>query len=130
MPSKPAPLVILRPPGREPYAVTLDRLTALVWAARVLRMGRLANVLKPATEARDGLEHELISDVAKYVDRVNHIRKRKDEIMMKQHEALDVDMSDIAALEEDLEAFGKNDKADASDGAQSSAYAGTAPPKL
>lgn len=89
-------------------------------------MGRLANALKPATEARDGLENEVVADVAKYVDRVNHIRKRKDEIMMKQHAGLDVDMSDLAELEKDLEDFGKNDPS--GDGVN--AYTGTAPPKL
>lgn len=121
MPSDPALKVVLRPPGREPYEMSLERLT------QVIIMGRLANALKPATEARDGLEQEVIQDVAKYVDRVNHIRKRKDEIMMKQHGALDVDMSDLTELEQDLEEFGKNDKAGESDG---NAYVGTAPPKL
>lgn len=38
MPSRPAPLFVIRPPGRAPYTVTLDRLTALVRAARELRM--------------------------------------------------------------------------------------------
>jgi hypothetical protein len=59
-------------------------------------------------------------------------RKRKDEIFMKQHAALDVDVSDLAELEKDLEDFGKNDKAGASDGdkVSANAYTGTAPPKL
>jgi hypothetical protein len=126
MPSEPAPVVVLRPPGREPYAVTLDRLTALVRAARVLRMGRLADALRPAADARDGLEREVIEDVSKYVQRVDEVRRRKDDIFMKQHRALDVDVSDLAEMEADLEAFGKNDKAGASDG---NAYAGTTPPK-
>jgi hypothetical protein len=92
----------------------------------VLRMGRLADALKPATAARDGLEREVIEDVAKYVRRVDDVRRRKDEIFMKQHEALDVDVSDLAELEKDLEDFGKNDRS--GDGAN--AYTGTAPPKL
>ena len=127
MPSEPAPLVIIRPPGREPYAVDLDRLTALVRAARVLRMGRLAGALTKALDAKAGLETEVERDVGKYVERVDQIRKRKDEIFMKQHAALDVDVSDLAELEKDLEDFGKNDKSGASDG---NAYAGTSPPKL
>lgn len=126
MPSEPAPLVVIRPPGREPYAMTLDRLTAHVRAARMLRMGRLASSLNVALEAKAGLETEVQADVAKYVERVDQIRKRKDEIFMKQHAALDVDVSDLAEMEKDLEDFGKNDKS--GDGVN--AYAGTAPPKL
>lgn len=101
--------------------MSLERLT------QVVTMGRLSKVLQPAIQARDGLEQELVSDVNKYVERVDYIRRRKDEIMMKQHAGLDVDMSDLAELEKDLEEFGKNDKAGASDG---NAYAGTSPPKL
>lgn len=121
MPSEPALKVVLRPPGREPYVLTLERLT------RVVIMGRLAKSLDIARNARDGLEVEVEKDVTKYVQRVDQIRARKDEIFMKQHAALDVDVSDLAEMEKDLEDFGKNDKAGASDG---NAYTGTAPPKL
>lgn len=122
MPSEPALWVVIRPPGREPYSLSLERLT------RVLTMGRLAGALNKALDAKAGLETEVEQDVAKYVDRVGQIRKRKDEIFMKQHAALDVDVSDLAEMEKDLEDFGKNDKAGASDG--TNAYAGTSPPKL
>lgn len=121
MPSEPALKVILRPPGREPYVMTLERLT------QVVRMGRLAKSLDIARNARDGLETAVEQDVAKYVERVDQIRRRKDEIFMKQHAALDVDVSDLAELEKDLEDFGKNDKAGENDG---NAYAGTSPPKV
>lgn len=127
MPSEPALKVLIQPPGRKPYVVTLEQLTALVRAARVLRMGRLSKTLDIARNARDSLEAEVEKDVGRYVDRVETIRKRKDEIFMKQHEALDVDVSDLTVLEKDLEDFGKNDRAGASGG---NAYAGTAPPKL
>jgi hypothetical protein len=120
MPSEPALRVVLRPPGREPYVMTLERLT------QVVRMGRLANSLAKALDAKAGLETAVEQDVAKYVDRVDQIRRRKDEIFMKQHAALDVDVSDLAELEKDLEDFGKNDRS--GDGAN--AYTGTAPPKL
>jgi hypothetical protein len=121
MPSEPAPLVIIRPPMREPYAVDLDRLTALIRAARVLRMGRLAGVLNKAMNAKADLEREVERDVGKYVERVNQIRERKDDIFMKQHAALDVDVSDLVELERDLEDFGKNDRT----GDGTNAYAGT-----
>jgi hypothetical protein len=84
-------------------------------------MGRLANTLKRATDAKDGLEREVNADVGRYVERVDQIRKRKDDIFMKQHAALDVDVSDLAELERDLEDFGKNDRT----GDGTNAYAGT-----
>src|SRR4051812_48871374 len=126
MPSDPALKVIIRPPGREPYEMSLERLT------KVVRMGRLSKSLDIARNARDGLEADVEKDVVKYVERVDQIRKRKDEIFMKQHAALDVDVSDLSELEKDLEDFGKNDKAGASDGdkVSANAYTGTAPPKL
>jgi hypothetical protein len=126
MPSEPAPVVVIRPPGREPYAVTLDRLTALVRAARVLRMGRLSGMLGKALDAKARLEMEVEKDVERYVDRVAQVSQRKDEIFMKQHAALDVDVSDLAELERDLEDFGKNERS----GGGANAYAGTSPPKL
>lgn len=121
MPSEPALKVVLRPPGREPYEMSLERLT------KVVRMGRLSKSLDIARNARDGLEAEVERDVGKYVQRVAQISARKDEIFMKQHAALDVDVSDLAELEKDLEEFGKNDHSGESDG---NAYVGTAPPKL
>jgi len=89
-------------------------------------MGRLAGALGKALDAKAGLETEVERDVTKYVQRVDQIRARKDEIFMKQHAALDVDMSDLAEMEKDLEDFGKNDHS----GDGINAYAGTAPPKL
>lgn len=120
MPSEPALKVVLRPPGRAPYVVSLERLT------QVVIMGRLSGALARALDAKATLELEVERDATKYVDRVNQIRERKDEIFMKQHRALDVDVSDLAELEKDLEDFGKNDRS--GDGAN--AYTGTAPPKL
>lgn len=124
MPSEPALKVVLRPPGREPYIVTLDRLTAHIRAARVLRMGRLAKSLAKALDAKAGLEAAVEQDVARFVGRVDQITKRKDEIFMKQHATLDADVSDLAELEKDLEDFGKNDLGG------EGAYVGTVPPKL
>lgn len=120
MPSEPALKVVLRPPGREPYVMSLERLT------QVVRMGRLSQSIAKALDAKAGLETAVEQDVSKYVERVGQIAKRKDEIFMKQHAALDLDVTDLAELEKDLEDFGKNDKAGASDG---NAYAGTSPPK-
>ena len=127
MPSEPAPLVVLRPPGREPYVVTIDRLTALVRAARVLRMGRLAKALDHARGSVNGLETEVLQDVQKLVERVEYVRDRKNKAFGKQHGVLDADVSDLAEMEKDLEDFGKNEETGASTG---NAYAGTSPPKL
>ena len=125
--------VTIRPPGGEPYVVTLDRLTAHVRAARKLKtMGRLADTLKLATNAKLGLETAVESHVMKYIDRVNDIQKRGEHIFQAKHEALDVDMGDLAEYDQDLEDFAKNDRSN--DGATSGnntgdAYVGTNPPK-
>lgn len=89
-------------------------------------MGRLASALSKARDAKQGLENEVVADVARFVERVDHIRKRKDEIFMKQHSVLDADMSDLAEMEKDVEDFGKNDVSDNG----GNAYVGTSPPKL
>ena len=48
MPSVPGPNVIIRPPGREPYRVTLARLTEHVRAARELRHMAFLDKMKAA----------------------------------------------------------------------------------
>lgn len=121
MPSKPVLSFVLRPPGRPPYVVTLDRLTAHVRAARTLRMGRLADTLKKAADARVGLETAVETDVARYVDRVAEVHKRRESVFMAKHGELDLAVSDLAEFERELDDFGKNDHS----GAGGSAYAGT-----
>lgn len=91
-------------------------------------MGRLADTLKKAANARAGLETAVEQDVTKYIARVNQIHQRREDLFMKQHSALDVDVSDLAEMEKDLEDFGKNDRSGA--GGSSGAYRGTSPPKL
>lgn len=128
MPSSPVPVVIIRPPGRRPYAIALDRLTAQVRAARVLRMGKLAAILAKASDARAGLETALENDVAGYIDRVNGAHKRREGVFLKKHAELDADVSDLAEFEKDLSEFdGKNDHSGA--GNNGDAYAATRPPK-
>ena len=125
--------VTIRPPGGEPYDMTLDRLTAHVRAARKLKtMGRLADTLKHAKDAKLGLETTVEAHVMKYVDRVHDIERRTEDVFMKKHEGLDVDMGDLAEYDQDLEDFAKNDRS--GDGATSGnstgdAYVGTNPPK-
>lgn len=130
MPSDPVPAlyVTVRPPGRAPYTVTLDRLTAQVRAARILRMGRLADTLKKAADAKAGLEVAVEQDVAKYIDRVGQVHKRREDVFMKKHGELDLDVTDLAEFERDLEDFAKNDRS--GDGTNGNAYAGTSPPKI
>lgn len=123
MPSSPVPCVVLRPPGAPPYVVTLERLTALVRASRVLRMGRLAGILAKASEARAGLETVVEKNVAGYIERVNSAHVRVDAVFMQKHVELDGHVSDLAEFERDIEAFGKNDQSHV--GENGSAYVGT-----
>lgn len=96
-------------------------------------MGRLADTLKKATDAKLGLETAVEADVAKYVDRVGQVHKRREDVFMKKHGELDLDVTDLAEFENDLEDFAKNDRSN--DGETSArqnsgdAYVGTNPPK-
>ena len=125
--------VTIRPPGGEPYVMTLDRLTAHVRAARKLKtMGRLADTLKLATVAKAGLETAVESDVMRYIDRVNQVHKRRETVFHAKHDELDLDVTDLAEFESDLEDFAKNDRSNAGETTGNNtgdAYVGTNPPK-
>ena len=91
-------------------------------------MGRLSDTLKKAADAKAGLETAVEADVAKYVDRVQSIHKRREDVFLKKHGELDLDVTDLAEFEKELDAFGKNDRSGAggSSGDQSGdAYVGT-----
>lgn len=77
-------------------------------------MGRLADKLNRARNAMDGLEHAVSQDVDKFVERVGQVHRRREDLFAKQHSMLDADVSDLAEMEKDLEAFGKNDHSDGS----------------
>jgi len=94
-------------------------------------MGRLADTLKKATDAKLGLETAVDADVAGYVERVEQVHKRRQQVFMKKHGELDLDVTDLAEFESDLEDFAKNDRSSAGETGNSSgdAYIGTNPPK-
>jgi hypothetical protein len=71
-------------------------------------MGRLADTLRRAAVARDLLETAVEADVVRYVERVNQIQKRREDVFMKRHGDLDLAVADLAEFETDLEDFGKN----------------------
>lgn len=103
--------VIFRPPGRAPYALSLERLTEHVRASRMLRtMGRLSNILGRANDAQLRLEKAVEEDVRKYVERVDHIHKTRERVFMEKHTALDGHMSDLTEFSKDLEEFGRNER--------------------
>lgn len=121
--SEPAPPVVFL----VPYPVTLEQLTALVRAARVLRMGRLSDTLAKATNARLALETAVEADVKKYIDRVQSVDKTRETVFFEKHSELDGHVSDLSEFKEDLEAFGKNDQS--GDGSKTGdAYTGTRKP--
>lgn len=131
MPSEPAPLfVTIRPPGRAPFrALTLDDLTAIVRTIRTRKiMGRLADTLRKATDAKSELELAVELDVVRYIDRVKQVHKRREDVFMKKHGDLDLDVTDLSDFETDLEEFAKNDRSDAGE-SSGDAYVGTNPPK-
>lgn len=94
-------------------------------------MGRLADTLKKAADAKAGLETAVEVDVAKYVERVDQVHRRREDVFMKKHGELDLDVTDLAEFERDLEDFAKNDRSDAGGSSgEPNAYKGTNPPKL
>lgn len=129
MPSEPAPHVVLRPPGRAPYTVTLDRLTAQVRAARILRMGRLADKLAKANDAIANFEVAVEKDVDAVIERAAMLDAKRGDVMLRKQQRLDMHMTDLTEFGKDLDAFdGKNDHS--GDGTNGNAYAGTSPPKI
>lgn len=72
-------------------------------------MGRLADILAKASNAQAGLETAVEADVNKYVDRVEQIHKKREDVFLKKHGELDSTVTDLAQFETDLDAFGKND---------------------
>lgn len=120
--------VLLRPPGHEPYTMTLDRLTAHVRAARVLRMGRLADKLAKASDALHGIEDAVDRDVDALIERTKLVHKRREDAFMKKHADLDRHMGDIAEFEKEIAEFdGKNDFSGGGGHSEGDAYAGTSP---
>lgn len=127
MPSEPAPLFVLRPPDRAPYTATLDRLTALVRAARVLRMGRLADKLAKASDAIAGVEIAVEKDVDALIERTKLVHAKREAVFLQKQTSLDQHMTDLAEFSKDLEEFGKNDRSGAGGISSGNPYAGTTP---
>jgi len=122
MPSNPVPRFIIRPPGASPYVLTLEQLTAHVRAARVLRMGRLADKLARASNAIATLEIAVEKDVDKIVQRAAEVDAKRENVTHRHLANLDSHMTDLSEFERDLEDFGKNVPAGLNGG---DAYAGT-----
>jgi hypothetical protein len=85
-------------------------------------MGRLSDILAKASNAQAGLETAVEADVNKYVDRVEQIHKKREDVFLKKHSELDGTVTDLAQFETELDAFGKNDHSGA--GANGNAYVG------
>lgn len=95
-------------------------------------MGRLSDTLKKAVDAKAGLETAVEQDVAKYIDRVGQVHKRREDVFLKKHGELDLDVTDLVEFDRELDAFGKNDHSSAgeiSGNSSGDAYVGTNPPK-
>lgn len=127
MPSDPVPnhlQIVIRPPGREPYAIGLEQLTAHVRAYRVLRMGRLAATLAKANDAIASVEVAADHHVEKIIERTKEVRKKLEAVALNKHMRLDGQMSDLIEFDKDLDADLKNDRGDG--GANTgNAYTGT-----
>lgn len=126
MPSEPALSFLVKPPDCAPYTVTLDRLTALVRAARVLRMGRLADKLARATDAITDLETATERDVDRIIERTKELHAKREDVMLRKTMQLDGHMADLTEFGKDLETFdGKNERSGAGGISSGNAYDGT-----
>lgn len=92
-------------------------------------MGRLASILARAADASASLEMAVDQDVSKYIDRVQQVHKRREDVFLRKHSELDAAVTDLAEFEHELEDFGKNDHSGAGGSSSGSAYDGTNPNK-
>lgn len=107
-PPKPVSVVI-RPPGRAPYTVTLDRLTAHVRAARELRMAINRDELKKKRLAAMGVVGSQMDASAAMYDEVvaygAKVEQARHEARTAHLNALDVEISDLKQMAEDMSEF-------------------------
>jgi hypothetical protein len=85
-------------------------------------MGRLSDILAKASNAQAGLETAVETDVNKYVERVEQIHKKREDVFHKKHAELDGTVTDLAQFETELDDFRKNDRSGA--GTNGNAYVG------
>lgn len=122
MPSRPVPNqleIVIRPPGRAPYVLGLNTLTAHVRAYRTLRMGRLRAKIDQARNAKLALETAIERDMDALIARTAEVDKKRQDVVLRQHMDFDSHVTDLGELDRDLDLL-KNDVP--SDG---SAYHGT-----
>jgi len=96
MPSTPGPLVVIRPPGREPYTVTLASLTDHIRAARELRRMKFMDKMKQAGNVAADLEayaerkaDALIARGAELQAKTDKAFAAHDDRMAQNYDALD-----------------------------------------
>lgn len=115
MPSEPAPVVILRPPGRPAYAVTLDQLTAQVAAARTLRPMNFLDKMKLAGTVAADLEAAAERDADALIARAAELDAKRAKAFAPHFKRLDASHDALDGLEHALDYLGNGAPAVGSD---------------
>lgn len=101
--------LLIRPPGRAPYTVTLDRLTALVRAARELRMGITRDDLKKKRLQAMGVVGAQMDASADMFDRViaagQKVATARTAAETAQMGAIDAQVADLNEMAEEMAEF-------------------------
>lgn len=103
--------LLIRPPGRAPYTVTLDRLTALVRAARELRMGITRDDLKKKRLQAMGVVGAQMAASADMFDRViaagEKVATARTAAETAQMAAIDDQVADLNEMADEMAEFGQ-----------------------
>lgn len=101
--------LLIRPPGRAPYAVTLDRLTALVRAAREIRMAISRDDLKKKRLQAMGVVGAQMAASADMFDRVvaagEKVTTARTAAETAQMAAIDDQVADLNEMAEEFAEF-------------------------
>lgn len=114
----------IRPPGREPYEMTLDQLTAHVRAARILKQMTTRDELKKKRLQAMGVVGSQMDASSAMYDRVIEHGAKVDEARQAAEVAhmgaLDEQIADLTEMADDMSEFEQNAAPTSKTGAQSS----------
>lgn len=106
MPSEPALSLLVRPPGRQPYIVPLDRLTALVRAARTLRTMKFLDKMVLAGTVAADLEARAERDADALIARGDELNAKREKAFAVHRARMDASHDALDRLEHALDSMG------------------------
>lgn len=119
--------ITVRPPGREPYAVTIDQLTALVRAARNLRMSALTEKLKTAGAVSKTQREATMAMADRLIAKGEEVAKLRDATETAHMADMTTQMADLQELADELGKMGNGAPPTASEDTVKPEVVGAAP---